>query len=236
MRILVVEDSTRMMNLLERGLEEEGYAVDAVASGEEAINYARVAPYDTIVLDVALPGIDGFEVCRRIRTAGNRTPVLMLTARDSVADRVAGLDAGGDDYLTKPFALEELFARVRALMRRAPSERAVVLDVGDLSMDIGRHEVLRRGVPVPLTAKEFALLEYLMRNAGQVLSRRQILEHVWDFAYSGDSNVLDVYVRYLREKIDRPFGRASVETVRGIGYRLRQEPAASAASGYRTPP
>jgi two-component system, OmpR family, response regulator len=231
MRILVVEDSTRMMNLLERGLAEEGYAVDAVGSGEEAIHYARVAPYDTVVLDVALPGIDGFEVCRRIRAAGDRTPVIMLTARDSVADRVAGLDAGGDDYLTKPFALEELFARVRALMRRGPSDRPVVLEVGDLSMDIGRHEVLRGRVPVPLTAKEFALLEYLMRNAGQVLSRQQILEHVWDFAYSGDSNVLDVYVRYLRQKIDRPFGRASVETVRGIGYRLRQEPAMRAASG-----
>lgn len=230
MRILVVEDSVRMANLLERGLQEEGYAVDAVGTGEDALHYARMAPYDAIVLDIALPGVDGFEVCRRMREAGNRTPVVMLTARDSVVDRVSGLDAGADDYLTKPFSLQELFARIRALMRRGPADHPFVLQVGELSLDVGKHEVHRGPVAVQLTAKEFSLLEYLMRNADQVLSRRQILEHVWDFAFTGDSNVLDVYIRYLREKIDRPFGRASLQTVRGVGYRLRREPAAKPAA------
>jgi two-component system OmpR family response regulator len=228
-RILVVEDSARMANLLTRGLEEEGYSVDAVASGEDAVQYARSAPYDVILLDVMLPRADGFEVCRHLRVEGNRTPVLMLTARDAVMDRVAGLDAGADDYLTKPFSFQELFARVRALIRRGPSDVPAVLEVGDLSLDPARHEVRRGKREVRLTAKEFALLEYLMRNAGQVLSRRQLIEHAWDFAYEGDSNVLDVYVRYLREKIDRPFGRTSIETVRGVGYKLRHERAAQAS-------
>jgi two-component system, OmpR family, response regulator len=229
MRVLVVEDSKRMATLLKRGLEEEGYAVDASGSGEEAIDYARAAAYDAIVLDVMLPGVDGFEVCRQIREGGIRTPVLMLTARDSVQDRVTGLDAGADDYLTKPFSLQELFARIRALIRRGPTERPPVLTVGDLSLDPARHLVRRADTPVKLTAKEFALLEYFMHNAGQVLSRGQLIEHAWDFAYEGDSNVLDVYVRYLREKIDRPFGRNSIETVRGVGYRLRDDQAAHAA-------
>jgi two-component system, OmpR family, response regulator len=228
-RVLVVEDAARMATLLRRGLEEEGYAVDVVASGEDATHYARMAPYDAIVLDVMLPGMDGFDVCRQMREAGNRTPVLMLTARDSVKDRVSGLDAGADDYLTKPFSFQELFARVRALMRRGPSQRPTVLEVGDLSLDPARHQVRRGRVEVNLTAKEFALLEYFMRNAGQVLTRSQLIEHAWDFAYEGDSNVLDVYVRYVREKIDRPFGRNSIETVRGVGYRLRDERAAQAA-------
>jgi two-component system OmpR family response regulator len=228
-RILVVEDSARMANLLTRGLEEEGYSVDAVASGEDAIEFARAAPYDAILLDVMLPRGDGFDVCRRLRVEGNRTPVLMLTARDAVTDRVAGLDAGADDYLTKPFSFQELFARVRALIRRGPSAQPTVLQVGDLALDPARHEVRRGHRNVRLTAKEFALLEYFMRNAGQVLSRRQLIEHAWDFAYDGDSNVLDVYVRYLREKVDRPFGRASIETVRGVGYRLRDEGAAQAS-------
>ena len=228
MRILVVEDSARMANLLTRGLEEEGYSVDAVASGEDAIEYAKAAPYDVILLDVMLPRGDGFEVCRQIRGEGNRTPVLMLTARDGVADRVAGLDAGADDYLTKPFSFQELFARVRALIRRGPSAQPAILTVGDLSLDPARHEVRRGDREVGLTAKEFALLEYFMRNRGQVLSRRQLVEHAWDFAYEGDSNVLDVYVRYLREKIDRPFGRNSIETVRGVGYKLRDEGARQA--------
>jgi two-component system, OmpR family, response regulator len=223
MRILVVEDSVQMSGLLRRGLEEEGYAVDAVPTGEEGVHYAKVAPYDAIVLDVMLPGADGFEVCRRIRAAGGRSPVLMLTARDSVQDRIAGLDAGADDYLTKPFSFQELFARIRALVRRGPSQRPPVLEVGDLTLDPGTHEVRRGEVEVRLTAKEFALLEYFMRHARQVLTRRQLIEHAWDFAYDGDSNVLDVYVRYLREKIDRPFARASLETVRGVGYRLRDE-------------
>jgi two-component system OmpR family response regulator len=228
-RILVVEDSPRMANLLARGLEEEGYSVDAVSSGEDAVQYARSAPYDAILLDVMLPRGDGFEVCQQLRVEGNRTPVLMLTARDSVMDRVAGLDAGADDYLTKPFSFQELFARVRALIRRGPSAQPAVLEVGDLSLDPARHEVRRGEREVTLTAKEFALLEYFMRNAGQVLSRRQLIEHAWDFAYDGDSNVLDVYVRYLREKVDRPFGRASIETVRGVGYKLRDERAAQAS-------
>jgi two-component system OmpR family response regulator len=222
-RILVVEDSVRMSSLLRRGLEEEGYAVDAVPTGEEGVHHAKVAPYDAIVLDVMLPGADGFEVCRRIRAAGGRSPVLMLTARDSVQDRIAGLDAGADDYLTKPFSFQELFARIRALLRRGPSQRPPVLEVGDLMLDPGTHEVHRGEIEVRLTAKEFALLEYFMRHARQVLTRRQLIEHAWDFAYDGDSNVLDVYVRYLREKIDRPFARASLETVRGVGYRLRDE-------------
>jgi two-component system OmpR family response regulator len=217
-----------MANLLTRGLEEEGYSVDAVASGEDAIEYAKAAPYDVILLDVMLPRGDGFEVCRQIRGEGNRTPVLMLTARDGVADRVAGLDAGADDYLTKPFSFQELFARVRALIRRGPSAQPAILTVGDLSLDPARHEVRRGDREVGLTAKEFALLEYFMRNRGQVLSRRQLVEHAWDFAYEGDSNVLDVYVRYLREKIDRPFGRNSIETVRGVGYKLRDEGARQA--------
>ena len=224
MRILVVEDSVRMAGLLRRGLEEEGYAVDAVGSGEEAVHSTKVAPYDAIVLDVMLPGADGFEVCRRIRAAGGRSPVLMLTARDSVQDRIAGLDAGADDYLTKPFSFQELFARIRALLRRGPSQRPPVLEVGDLMLDPGTHEVHRGEIEVRLTAKEFALLEYFMRHPGEVLSRTRLIEHVWDFAYDGDSNVVDVYVRYLREKVDRPFGTDSLETVRGAGYRLREEP------------
>jgi two-component system OmpR family response regulator len=228
-RILVVEDSARMANLLTRGLEEEGYSVDAVASGEDAVQYARAASYDAILLDVMLPGTDGFEVCRQLRVEGNRTPVLMLTARDAVTDRVAGLDAGAEDYLTKPFSFQELFARVRALIRRGPSAQPAILKVGDLSLDPARHEIRRGPREVRLTAKEFSLLEYFMRNAGQVLSRRQLIEHAWDFAYDGDSNVLDVYVRYLREKVDRPFGGASIETVRGVGYRLRDERAAQAS-------
>jgi two-component system, OmpR family, response regulator len=228
-RILVVEDAPRMATLLRRGLEEEGYAVDVAASGTEAVGLSRRVGYDTIVLDVVLPDIDGFDVCRGIRAAGSRIPVLMLTARDAVKDRVAGLDAGADDYLTKPFSFQELFARVRALIRRGPTERQVIVAVGDLVLDPGSHRVHRGDMEVRLTPKEFALLEFFMRNAGLVLSRMQLIEHAWDFAYEGDSNVLDVYVRYLREKIDRPFGKDSLETVRGIGYRLRDERGAQAA-------
>ncbi len=200
-----------------------------VRNGRDAIGYARAATYETILLDVMLPGADGFEVCRRIREGHGHAPVLMLTARDAVEDRVAGLDAGADDYLVKPFSFQELFARVRALVRRGPAERAAVLRVGDLSLDPGRHEVRRGEQEVSLTAKEFALLEDLMRNAGLVLSRRQLIEHAWDFAYEGDSNLLDVYIRYLREKVDRPFGRRSIQTVRGVGYRLRDDGAATPA-------
>jgi two-component system OmpR family response regulator len=223
MRILVIEDEPKMAALLRRGLTEEGYAVDVVRSGTDGIWAATENPYDAIVLDVMLPDIDGFEVCRRLRNADRWAPVVMLTARDAVRDRVAGLDAGADDYLTKPFSFGELFARVRALLRRGAAERPPVLRVGDLTLDPAEHRVARGEIEVRLTAKEFALLEYLMRRAGEVLSRTRLIEHVWDFGYDGDSNVVDVYVRYLRDKIDRPFGRSSIETIRGSGYRLRTD-------------
>jgi two-component system OmpR family response regulator len=180
-------------------------------------------PYDAVVLDVVLPDIDGFEVCRRMRAAGQWAPVLMLTARDAVDDRVRGLDVGADDYLTKPFALPELMARLRALLRRGVRERPPMLVAGDLTLDPATKFVRRGDQTVALTPKEFALLEYFLRHSGEVLTRTQLIEHVWDFAYEGDSNVVEVYVRYLREKIDRPFGRDSLETVRGVGYRLRVE-------------
>jgi len=221
MRVLVVEDELKMARLVKRGLEREGYAVDVALDGNEALWAARETPYDAIVLDAMIPGVDGFEVCRQLRKEGRWAPLLMLTARDSVQDRVAGLDAGADDYLTKPFAFSELFARVRSITRRDVGERPVVLTVGDLSLDPARREVHRGEVAISLSAKEFALLEHFMRNPGAVLSRTQILEHVWDFAYEGTSNVVDVYVGYLRQKIDRPFACDSIETVRGAGYRLR---------------
>jgi two-component system OmpR family response regulator len=219
--VLVVEDELKMARLVKRGLEREGYAVDVALDGNEALWAARETPYDAIVLDAMIPGVDGFEVCRQLRKEGRWAPLLMLTARDSVQDRVAGLDAGADDYLTKPFAFSELFARVRSITRRDVGERPVVLTVGDLSLDPARREVFRGETSVALSAKEFALLEHFMRNPGAVLSRTQILEHVWDFAYEGTSNVVDVYVGYLRQKIDRPFECDSIETVRGAGYRLR---------------
>ena len=222
MRVLVVEDEVKMAGLLRRALEEEGYAVDVAGRADEALWLGTENAYDAVVLDVMLPDGDGFGVCRGLREAGRWSPVLMLTARDAVADRVAGLDAGADDYLTKPFSLAELMARLRALIRRGAVERPAVLLVGDLSLDPKTHTVRRGERPVELTAKEFALLEYLMRHAGEVLGRTRLIEHVWDFAYDGDSNVVDVYVRYLRNKIDRPFGRDTIETVRGTGYRLRE--------------
>lgn len=222
MRVLVVEDEVKMAGLLKRGLEEEGYAVDTAGNGTEALWLAGENPYDAVVLDVNLPDLDGFEVCRRLREVGRWSPVLMLTARDAVEDRVAGLDAGADDYLTKPFSFAELLARVRALVRRGAAERPSVLQVGDLTVDPASRRVARGEAPIELTAKEFALLEYLVRHPGEVLSRTRLIEHVWDFAYEGDSNVVDVYVRYLREKVDRPFGKNSIETVRGAGYRLRE--------------
>jgi two-component system, OmpR family, response regulator len=222
-RVLVVEDVDKMANLLRRGLGEEGYAVDVVGNGEDAVWMAAENPYDAIVLDVMLPDVDGFDVCRRIREGGQWAPVLMLTARDAVRDRVDGLDAGADDYLTKPFAFAELLARLRALARRGRQERQSVLSVGDLSLDPATRIVRRGEVTITLTPKEFSLLEYFMRHPEEVLTRTRLIEHVWDFAFDGDSNVVEVYVRYLREKIDRPFGRESIETVRGVGYRLRAE-------------
>jgi len=222
-RVLVVEDEVKMAGLIRRGLEHEGYAVGVVSTGEDALWATRELALDAVVLDAMIPAPDGFEVCRRMRQAGRWVPVLMLTARDGLGDRVAGLDAGADDYLVKPFAFDELFARLRALIRRGVTERPVVLEVGDLRLDPARKLVARAGTEVDLSPKEFALLELFMRHPGEVLSRTQILDHVWDFAYDGTSNVVDVYVRYLRERIDRPFGRASIETVRGHGYRLRVE-------------
>ena len=223
MRVLVVEDSVKMASLLKRGLEEEGYAVDVTTTGEDAVWMATQNAIDAVVLDVLLPDLDGFEVCRRIREAGTWSPVLMLTARHGVEDRVQGLDVGADDYLTKPFAFIELAARLRALIRRGVGERPAMLTVGDLIMDPATRVVRRGEATIDLTAKEFSLLEYFMRHPGEVLSRMQLIEHVWDFAYEGGSNVVDVYVKYLREKIDRPFGLRSIETVRGAGYRLRAD-------------
>jgi two-component system, OmpR family, response regulator len=225
MRVLVVEDETRMAALLKRGLEEEGYAVDVAADGTEGLWLTTEHDYGVILLDAMLPGVDGFEVCARLRSLNKWAPVVMLTARDSIEDRVRGLDAGADDYLVKPFAFAELLARVRALLRRGSPERPTVLSVGDLQLDPAAHRVTRAGVDVELTAREFALLELLMRHCGQVMTRDRILEHVWDFAYVAGSNVVDQYVGYLRRKLDRPFGRDDIETVRGAGYRLRIPPA-----------
>jgi len=222
-RVLVVEDETKLGNLLSRGLREEGYSADLAERGEEALWMAKAVEYDAILLDVMLPGLDGFDVCRRLRADGVWSPVLMLTARDAVDDRVTGLDAGADDYLAKPFSFEELLARLRALTRRAPIERPAVLASGDLRLDPAAHRAWRGDVELDLSAKEFALLELFMRRPGSVLSRGQLLEGAWDMAFESRSNVVDVYVRYLREKIDRPFGCESIETVRGVGYRLRAE-------------
>ena len=223
MRLLVIEDSPKMANLLRRGFSEEGYAVDVASTGVDGVWLATEIPFDAIVLDVILPDIDGFEVCRQLRKADRWAPLLMLTARDDVSDRVRGLDVGADDYLTKPFAFEELFARVRSLVRRAPRGRPPVLEIGDLALDPADHSVRRAGKSVNLTRKEFALLHYFMQHAGEALTRSRLLEHVWDFAFDGDPNIVDVYVGYLRDKIDRPFGRTSLETVRGVGYRFRIE-------------
>jgi two-component system, OmpR family, response regulator len=222
-RILVVEDSEKMLLLIRRGLEEEGFAVDVARDGDEALWFAQEHPFDAIVLDVTLGGssaIDGFEVCRRLRGAGRWSPVLMLTARDAVEDRVHGLDVGADDYLTKPFSFDELVARIRALIRRGAEPRPAILRVGDLSLDPAAHQVLRGDRAIELTGKEFALLESLMRHAGDVLSRTILIEQVWDFAHDGDSNLIDVHIRNLRMKIDRPFGLDSIDTIRGVGYRL----------------
>jgi two-component system OmpR family response regulator len=220
MRVLVIEDEVRMAALLRRGLAEEGYAVDVAGDGADAVWRATEFSYDAVVLDVLLPGIDGFEVCRRLRDGGCWVPVVMLTARGDVADRVRGLDAGADDYLAKPFSFAELCARLRALIRRGTPERPAVLAAGDLRLDPAGRRAWRGEAELELSAREFALLEFLLRHAGEVVTRTMILEHVWDTAYDPASNVVDQYVAYLRRKIDRPFGVVQLETVRGAGYRL----------------
>jgi two-component system, OmpR family, response regulator len=223
MRILVVEDEVKMAGLLHRGLSEDGHVVDVARHGDDAVWMGQVVEYDAIVLDLMLPGLDGVGVCRRWRESGVWSPVLMLTARDAIEDRVAGLDAGADDYLPKPFSFAELLARLRALARRGTAERPVGVEVGDLRLDPATRQVWRGETEIKLSGREFAVLETFMRRPGDVLSRVQLLEHAWDYAYESRSNVVDVYVTYLREKIDRPFGCESIETVRGIGYRLRKD-------------
>ena len=212
-----------MASVIRRSLAKEGLVVDVAGSGEDSLAMASAVAYDAVVLDVMLPDMSGFEVCRSLRKRAVWSPVLMLTARDAVADRVEGLDSGADDYLVKPFALAELLARLRSLVRRGSPERPAVVEVGDLMLDPARREVRRGGTRIELSTKEFTLLETLVRRRGEVLSRLDLLEHAWDLAYDARSNVVDVYVRRLREKVDRPFGRHSIETVRGAGYRFREE-------------
>jgi two-component system OmpR family response regulator len=221
-RILIVEDDAHLASVVCRGLRAEGHACEVAASADAVASRTAQASYDMIVLDVTLPDGDGFGVCQQLRTRGVWTPVLMLTARDGVGDRVRGLDTGADDYMTKPFSFAELAARIRALGRRASKERPAILSVGDLQLDQATMTATRAGTEIPLSTKEYALLEALMMNPGVVLSRVQLLEHAWDYGYEHRSNVIDVYIRCLRQKVDRPFAADSIETVRGIGYRLRR--------------
>ncbi len=225
----MVEDDAKLRTLLSRGLAEHGYAVDGAGTASDAIWRASEYAYDAIVLDVGLPDSDGFSVCHHLRRRGCWVPVLMLTALDAVDHRVRGLDVGADDYLVKPFAFAELVARVRALLRRGAEPRPTTLSVGDLELDPASRTVSRAGVAIGLTAKEFALLEYFMRHGGEALSRTRLVDHVWDSAYDGDLHVVNVYVAYLRDKIDRPFGRASLQTIRGVGYRLHDDQLVAAA-------
>jgi two-component system OmpR family response regulator len=222
-RVLVIEDEVKLANVIARGLREEGYATDVALRGEDALWMAPSAGYDAILLDVMLPGTTGFELCRQLRELGVWSPILMLTARDAVEDRIAGLDAGADDYLVKPFSFEELLARLRALARRATGARPVIAEVGDIRLDPASRRAWRGEEELDLSAKEFTLLEIFMRSPGAVLSRAQLLDGGWDMAFERRSNIVDVYVGYLRAKIDRPFGTHSLETVRGVGYRLRAD-------------
>ena len=226
MRILIVEDEVKLASLIRRGLREEGLLADVAIKGEDALWMAATTEYDVIVLDWMLPGIDGIETSQRLRTGGIDIPILMLTARDAVADRIAGLNSGADDYLAKPFAFGELVARIHALSRRGSSRRGTVLQVDDLRLDPVVHRAWRAGTELELSAREFLLLATLMRNAGTAMTRRQLLDHAWDGEQDFQSNVVDVYIGYLRDKIDRPFGRASLQTVRGVGYRLSERPSA----------
>jgi two-component system, OmpR family, response regulator len=223
MKVLLVEDEVKIAALIRRGLSEQGVAVDIAGSGEEALAMAGGSTYDAIVLDVILPGIDGFETCHKMRIGGVWSPVLMLTARGALEDRVAGLDGGADDYLTKPFSFAELLARLRALVRRGGAERPTTLEVGDLRLDPATRQAWRGEAEIELSTKEFSLLETFMRHPGSVLSRTQLLEQAWEYDFAHRSNVIEVYIRYLRLKIDVPFGVGSLETVRGAGYRLRKD-------------
>ncbi len=220
MKILIIEDEYKIANALKRGLEQERYSAEAVYDGESGLSAAEAEDYDLIVLDRMLPGVDGLEVCRRLRDADNKTPILMLTAKDQVRDRVAGLDAGADDYLVKPFAFEELLARIRALLRRPNQAQDTVLRVGDLTLDPATFSVARSEKPIELSAKEFALLEYLMRNEGRVVNKDTIISHVWEYDADILPNTVEVYVGYLRNKIDRPFKNDLIKTKRGFGYVL----------------
>ncbi len=221
MRVLVVEDEPRLSSSLRKGLEGEGFAVDVAPDGGEGLWYARENSYDVILLDIMLPVVNGYKVCEQLRAEGDWTPIIMLTAKDGAWDQVEALDTGADDYVTKPFSFDVLLARVRSLLRRRVTERPVNLAVGDLVLDPAAKSVTRGGEPVRLTSRELSLLEFLMRRAGDVVSRQQILGNVWDFDFEGDPNIVEVYIGRLRRKVDRPFGRADIETLRGIGYRLR---------------
>jgi two-component system OmpR family response regulator len=220
MRVLIVDDEKRLASGLKRGLEAEGFAVDVAHDGTQGLWLATEQPYDVIVLDIMLPGMNGFELCGRLRTNGDWTPILMLTAKDGELDEAESLDTGADDYLSKPFSFVVLLARVRALLRRRPVERPTVLRVDDLRLDPATHRCHRGDVPIDLTGREFAVLEHLMRHAGLVVSKSQLLDHVWDFNFEGGANVVEVHISALRRKIDAPFLRSSIETIRGVGYRF----------------
>jgi len=221
MRLLLVEDQVKVARFIQRGLEEEHYAVDVAGGGEDALALLRVTPYDLVILDLMLLDISGVEVCRELRHRRSTVPVLMLTARDAMEDKVEGLDVGADDYLTKPFAFPEFLARVRALLRRQEDVKTTRIEIGDLTIDTATHEVTRAGHPIELASKEYAVLEYLVRRAGQVITRTMILEAVWGYDFDPGSNVVDVYIRYLRRKLDDPYPTKLLETIRGSGYRLR---------------
>jgi heavy metal response regulator len=223
MRVLVVEDEAAVAKFIQQGLTEAGYAVDVASDGQEALDYASAAQYDIIVLDIMLPKIDGLSVLRKLRDTGTQASVLLLTARDAVEDRVQGLDTGADDYLVKPFAFPELLARIRALLRRPALQTGTILSAGDLEMDLARREVRRAGCRIELSPREFALLESLMRHPNQVVSRSQLMQHVWNFDFYGDSNIVDVYIGYLRRKVDQESAYPIIHTVRGVGYRLGTE-------------
>ncbi len=224
MRLLVVEDEENLRTVIRKRLMKEGYSVDACGDGQEALDYMAVSPYDTVILDIMMPKMSGMEVLKKMRAGGDQTPVLFLTAKDGIEDRVKGLDSGADDYLVKPFAFEELLARIRVMIRRQSDSASDEMTLADLTVDAGKHSVTRGGKAIELSAKEFAVLEYLMRHQGQVLSREQIEQHVWDFDYEGGSNMVDVYIRYLRRKLDEGYEKKLIHTVRGAGYVMREQP------------